>query len=465
MKNKALLLIILFYLAFSATAQNVVYEIPVITKNSLIREYNNNIDIIYNHNGQSSFLYVDRVTGTVIEAVLPNPYIVTDMEIAKDNLFFCAKYGTNNYLCFFDINSLFFSSGQVTELPIPYYPSETHGGVTYTGDVTLTRLEVHYCSVVPGDLHVYIIGEVDFPAGSPAVNYSCIMDMAYEIATNSWDMTLRWEPGKVYSFKDLVVTDNYLWVVGHKQGGTCEYMHGYTLSPTGSPSTLCLPLGPVPTTCTTNITYWTGQVTSFYPVSRQRVEKLVGDIIAVACYGIIDYYNPQVVVSVYSVGIVPSLIKRIYVPNVTGTSEFRDLKYNPYSNHLFLLPEHTATTTYGSLYDFDLTSWTTQVFSSSLVPRLHSVDFEQGGAGAVVSAISNTNSLGLWKMFPNVDGCANAATLTTSDQTDFYVKHDNPLEIYTKKPSINTFAPSILVWNLDWRCGDLKDSINIDNGE
>lgn len=84
MKNKALLLIILFYLAFSATAQNVVYEIPVITKNSLIREYNNNIDIIYNHNGQSSFLLVDWVTGIVKEAVLPNPYIVTDMEIAND---------------------------------------------------------------------------------------------------------------------------------------------------------------------------------------------------------------------------------------------------------------------------------------------------------------------------------------------------------------------------------------------
>lgn len=83
-----ILVVFSFFLPMSLTAmaQNVQIEYPLDTKNSLIREYMDNVDIIYNHGLMSSFLYVDRFSSNVVEVQLPIPLEVTDMEIVGDTL-------------------------------------------------------------------------------------------------------------------------------------------------------------------------------------------------------------------------------------------------------------------------------------------------------------------------------------------------------------------------------------------
>lgn len=70
-------------------AQSALYSInDIYTTNSLIREFQPGIDIVYNDKGQQSFLYVDRLGGMVYEAPSPYQIEVTDMEIYRvvDNI-------------------------------------------------------------------------------------------------------------------------------------------------------------------------------------------------------------------------------------------------------------------------------------------------------------------------------------------------------------------------------------------
>ena len=57
-----------------AIAQNVVYDIPdLTTTNTLIRSYQPEVDIIYNNDARSSFIYFDRPNMQAIEAELTLP--------------------------------------------------------------------------------------------------------------------------------------------------------------------------------------------------------------------------------------------------------------------------------------------------------------------------------------------------------------------------------------------------------
>ena len=69
----------------TALGQSAVYEATgMISMNSIIRNYDQDVDIVYNDNGQSSFLHVNRTTGSVVEAQIPNLQSVTDMEIERN---------------------------------------------------------------------------------------------------------------------------------------------------------------------------------------------------------------------------------------------------------------------------------------------------------------------------------------------------------------------------------------------
>lgn len=78
-----------------------------ISTNSLIRNLDDSIDIVYNTFGQQSFMYVNRNSNNVIDAAIPNLNIVTDMEIVGKELCFCGSYNGKPAIGRFEIGSFF----------------------------------------------------------------------------------------------------------------------------------------------------------------------------------------------------------------------------------------------------------------------------------------------------------------------------------------------------------------------
>ena len=382
--RKKSLFIIFVAMAFSTMAQNALYWVPKITtSNSLIREYEPGIDVAYNDNGsRQSFIFIDRPSGQVWEAQSPYGIEVTDMEIYDECLYFCGHLTsmTNmNIVGFFKINDLFFGSQQVTILPIPYSPVDTVDGVLIPGEMVLSKLEVYK---VPGssigETHIYMIGDVAFNS-TETTDYSCLFDMMY---LGGWSYDMAIEPDRVYYFNDLTVTDNFLLVVGNKHGGTGEYLHGYYLPPTPSPHTFynTLYVGGG-----SYIQYWYTNAWEYHPKSKPIIETLTGDAFATACYGKWQD-NPGVIVSWYST--YGTIVKRYFVPNVTGTSEFKDLKYNYLTDNLYLMPDHLNSVAIDEFYGFNLGGAICNVYQSTLREQ-HSLDRIAGGVDVASSGKYN----------------------------------------------------------------------------
>lgn len=375
------------------------------------------------------------------------------IEIVGDTLYFCGSDGNANYVGLFNIQSTFFGLGQVSLIQILFSPAETVNNITYTGQFRLSKLEVQARGFAnPADLHIYMIGNVDFGVPDIVTDYSCILDVRYNGTT--WVIDMTTEPDRIYHFNDLTVTDNYLWVVGNKHRVTGEYMHGYCLPTSGSMTILNRTLPTCTSSTFTMMDYWSTPDYSYYPISRQLVETLPNDVVAVACYGMINTYTPAVVVSLYSVGTWVNLIKRMYVPNVTATDEFRDLKYNPMSDRLFLMPDHLHSVVKDSFYCFDISS-NSAFLHGAHIKEVHSVDIRQNDIGAVVSCMTLNTYLGEWRMFPTEDECAGMTELPV-DLDNRLPWHDrnlldiNPVEYiqFEEQPIIHKINHKVL-------CGEL----------
>ena len=109
----AILLLAVMPLAANVAGQNSVYGIPPLTStNSLIRNYGDKADIIYNDNGVRSFSHVNFATLIVSNAVVPNLQSVSDMEIVVDALY------SNNGAVVYGISSGGYISTWVTNNPV-----------------------------------------------------------------------------------------------------------------------------------------------------------------------------------------------------------------------------------------------------------------------------------------------------------------------------------------------------------
>lgn len=348
-----------------------------------------------------------------------------------------------------DIHGTFFGSSQITVLPIPYNnPTQTVYGITYIGQLELSKLEVQARGFVnAGDLHIYMIGDVNF-FSTNATDFSCIIDVRYD--GFRWYCDVAYEVGYVYHFNDLTITENYLWVVGDKHEATGEYMHGYDLPNSGSIAVLNTTLSPCvfPSTC-----YWYIADFNYYPISRQLIKTLPGDNVAVACYGMINTHYPEVVVSIYNVGLNVSLIKRLYVPNVTMTDEFRDLKYNPMSDCLFLMPNHNYSGITDRFYRFDLSSYTASLQYSNF-PQLHSVDYLHNDIGVVVSGMTSNNHLGEWKLTSTMLECESWSDLQVNFEDGWQTRWDLNIEYSLFDIVPTSVSPILNEFEYDVLCGD-----------
>ena len=376
----------------AAFGQSAVYEASgIISMNSIIRNYDQDVDIVYNDNGQSSFLHVNRTTGSIVEAQIPNLQSLTDMEIERNEnkVYFCGQYAGGPVFGRFSISSLFFGAGQVEIIPISYTPPIDYSGPT--GIMTPQKLEVQYIN--SADVHVYIIGYAELTVPYYTSAYTVLYDAMYN--GTIWDIEHLHEPGGDYLFYDLAVTSNYLMMFGEKQGGYVDYFSSCGIAPSGN-FHLSYGMGTPP-----NLNMYDCSASYNYPITKPLVETLNGNMHVTACYAVFDG-DSGIVITKYSL---PSaLTDRWFIPNITVSTGFRDLKYNRYNNKLYLVPELGHTVVTDLLYVFDLTTGTAQVYQSS-VPNLCSVDALSYGDGAVVSGISPGGYVNTWITNNPVCGC------------------------------------------------------------
>ena len=456
--KRILITLCLVFQTLHVLSQNVVYEFPqMATKNSLIREYNNKTDIIYNKNGTAAFLRFDKVSMQLTAAHLPLPLEVTDMEICGDSLFFCGHVGANNYMGFFDIPGTFFGTTAITILPIAYSPIDTIGSQIYPGIFTLSKLEVHKGHDQNNGfeyIHVYMIGDVDYGVPAIVTDYSCLLDVVYDGSTSQWHLYMTTEPDRVYYFNDMTITDDYLWVVGHKHEGEGEYMHGYFL-PHNAVTVFAyyLPNGPHCLNQTpSNHTYWHTNSTEYYPLSRPRIETLYDNVVAVACKGSM-YSSPYVVVSVYKVGPTVTLVDRLYVANTTNTDEFQDIKYNPTSDILFLVPDKNHSGVVNALYGFTISAQQAHLYRSTTLREVHSVDYIHNDMGAVSSSMTANSLLGEWQLLPIEEVCMNSRKLDVAIDATEPFDHCNPMYDSQDRLTPKTIYPEIIDTKAEVICG------------
>ncbi|MBR6292730.1 MAG: hypothetical protein IKR33_08000 [Bacteroidales bacterium] len=431
-----------------AIAQNVVYDIPdLTTTNTLIRSYQPEVDIIYNNDARSSFIYFDRPNMQAIEAELTLPLDVTDMEIVGDSVYFCANYMGNIYYGFFDVNSTFFGSAPIDVYQIPYYPYDVINGDTLYPSISLSKLEVYQPSA--NNIHVFMIADVIFN-NQLTTDYSVIIEAYYN--GTMWNLVIEYEPERVYYFNDITVTDHFLWVVGNKHGATGEYMHGYALLAISN----IIGNG----FCTFNrLDYWATPDHYYYPVSKPLIETIENDKVAVACYGKIEEV-PGIIVSRYNIGYTVTLIDRVMVPNVTLTNEFRDFKYNTQTQSFFLMPDHTASGTMDMMYEFNLGGTSVNLYQS-LLEEIHSVDTINDNPIAVVSGITSDGFLGDWTVRPTIDECVEINTMIPDHYSADVFDDCCKTNLLTLKPTYTPVHPSMKEYPIKRNCGiDKKNKKN-----
>ncbi len=385
-------LVVVLFPCLGTAGQTTIREIPAVaTDGSLIRNYDDGVDIVYNSLNGPAFFYVDKNSGAVTEAEIPNLQSVTDMEIVGKELYFCGEISNMPVVGRFVIPLFFFGGGQAEIVSISYTP--TVNGIT--GVTTFNKLEVWYIDW--NDVHVYVIGHITF--GNPGWNipdYTALFDCMYNGTV--WSIEEIHDSGWDYRFYDLTVTASNLYVVGEKYGGG-DYSNYYPLPPL--PNSYILP-GPSYTLSMLYVGY--GQ---YHAIGQTLTETLYGNEFVTACSGRVEG-NYGIVITHYSNPL--TIVARYLIPNITGSSRFIDLKYNPQDRRLYLMPDIVSSAVTDMIYVFDLSSLTAYAYQT-ILPKVYSLDYQKNGDGAIVSGMTQNSCIGIWDAYKPDNGCATAISL------------------------------------------------------
>lgn len=409
----AILLLAVMPLAANVAGQNSVYGIPPLTStNSLIRNYGDKADIIYNDNGVRSFSHVNFATLIVSNAVVPNLQSVSDMEIVNDMLYFCGVYAGVPVIGRFDIGNFFWGGGSAEIIPVTGIAS---------GSIALNKLEVYLRS--RDDIHVFVTAEIS--PGAPGVDYYAVLDAMYD--GTGWDIECISDPGGDYVMSDLAITRSRLMVVGERSGHRGDYFNHYKLPIT--PATHLSAASSVPP-----IEMHKNASAVYKPLSQPITESLGNDEFVTACHGILNGDTGIVVILTDEM---VSNIKYWTFPNVTGSTLFRDLKYEPTNKKIFLVPDKNSSVVKDYMYVFDLINETAQVFQSDL-PYICSVGERRSTGNVIVSGITQTGTVGIWRTAITNCICDRSIDLIVNETGDF----DSPwnMNVVLNRISVSTIS-------------------------
>ena len=373
--------------AAAVSAQDALYEtqgLPAGT--SIIREYAPGVDIVYLDNGRPVFLYVDRMGSMVLEVPVPGLVSVSDMEINKDTLYFCGNYNGDPAVGYFDVNDMFFGSSTVEFAQVLYTPVVSNGNGTFYGALTLTKLEVYRDG---NFVHVLVVMDVEF--GTPyADDYTGLIDARYD--GTQWIAEIISETTGVFFFDDVAVTGNYVIVIGDKHGATGDYSTFWFLPSSNFITPLTIP---------DSLSIYYSPDVDYFPISKPLIEHIDADMYATAAWGSFEG-DTGVVVTIYDN--IYTMNTRWFVPDITESMAFAELKYNPADNTLYLVPDAAKSRLTDMVYSFDLSAVEARLSQSDL-PTVYSVDATPPYMGAVVSGHTAGTEFGLWRLHKPVCDC------------------------------------------------------------
>ena len=326
---------ILFASSIPVAAQgDEIYEVPGInSKKSIVRYWKGMEYIVYTEDGStSSFSLVDYSSMSCATFSSASYLGVNDFEIAVDSVFFCGFDGTIPIFGYFDIFNLFSTATGLNTISLGgWFPSSLSGQERISN---LMKLEAQL--IPPNYCHVYMIGKAEYlQPGYPVRQNRCIVDMR-KIGT-TWDYQFSQEHGSTYYYDDVVITNNFVEVVGHKNGSSGYYNTRY-VPPTSV--TFLIPSSPY------TVTYYHPTGNTCYSTDPYRPEMathLFGDYYALVSYanvcvgGIVDRGT---VLSIFNGS--PNCVYRYFIPQGfldTADWEFKDFRYNKYTKELYLLQE------------------------------------------------------------------------------------------------------------------------------
>lgn len=457
MKAKTLLIIALA-LPVSIVAQNTTFSIPVGSSHSIVREFKENIFIVYNTDGTDySVSYADLAAGMVLSAQLPAAD-VADFEIYNGTVYFCGTaYGTP-VAGWFDIVDLFFYGGQIefsiltnTTACTQYNPLTDYDQVT-----ALKKIEV--MPVSGSRPHLLMVGEAACSQLPGKVN-RCIVDLYYD--GTDWISAVSQAHDNIVYYDDVAVTDNYVPVVAHKHGAEAEYVLQFKRPTAGADNIFTVTGGFAYPVSANN--YISGGVWSYSQATDEEflIRHIKGDCFATVCHG---FYNDN---SGLHEGTVLNLYNSVfnvanrYFVNDYGTT-YSGLRYNHAQNSLYLMPGDNSTCP-GSYLEFDLDYTYLAVNGvwrhsdiSLAIPELTSIDAAMlslyDGCGQAILSGQDCGKLVLWRHLNyfnticTVDDIVPLTAITRGNQVeDYQIRYrQTPIIISTIAPSIIPFPADII---------------------
>ncbi|MBR1766656.1 MAG: hypothetical protein IJ745_06435, partial [Bacteroidales bacterium] len=316
--------------AVPAEAQDFVYSIPAISPPAecIIREWKQAKQyVVYSHDGTSHFSVVDPVSNSFHDLTTNGPDAhVNDFVIVDNHLYFCGLSVAGPIFGMFEIQPAIDGAGLLTIVPVGV---SIPNCIEFTTKYTITDLLKLEVKKGASGLHAYMIGECH-----GYEEYRTVVDLCFD--DSNWKIDLIAEPGGVFHYDDIAITQDKIVVVGHKHGSHAQYMTAFD-----DPDISGFPI----LRCSSNpLTYYFSDAAGTgyepFPYKDFLIEHLDGDKFAVVGYAQCGYADYGAVLSIYDG---PSnLVFRGYISQGVADSnlwQLNDLRYDASSNTLYLLQD------------------------------------------------------------------------------------------------------------------------------
>lgn len=437
-----------------AIGQDALYEVQgLVSRNSIIREYKENVYVVYNEgSGLHSFNLVDLSSYTVTSL---DVFIlaVTDFEIHGDMVYFCGS-ASSPLIGWFDITTAFSGAtpvyfGYLPSLNCSNYPTQ------WDSFSDVKKIEV---MEIGGSIHLLIVGSATCTSVS-GYQDRYFADVFFD--GTGWKIEATLDHAGIFYYDDVAESNNYVVPVGHKNFANGEY--SYTLPKPSTPYTgLFSSISSSPIPSYTIYAYAGYSCHEVNAASEYIIEHITDDILATACYGKIipaggSNYVYGTIFTLYDGATAVYSRYCVYPYNFI----YRDLRYNPNTNSVYLLPGTGSTVphdyleflldpTHTSVTNILVHSDLTATKYNSLDACIHSFGFGQ----SILSG--NDKFLRLWRhRLTEFEECH------TSYFPSFDIENCNQigdfwLDIYYDSGvvPINTMSPNISVFNISKICID-----------
>lgn len=328
----------------------------MLSKASIVREYQKDLFLVYNDEGSSktSFSLVDISTGLCHTMNLPS-LIVNDVEIVKNMAYFCGSIGTTVVAGWFDIRSVFYSGGSMSMIFVPTGLSCAAYTSSTEEILSLDKLEVIEYST--GFNHLVMVGKATCTSSS--TTNTCMAEIYYDGL--DYKLAYQVEHHGVFGYSDLTVINSGVVgvvgvvVTGNKRDSEGEYWTPFFYPPLNN--------NIFQTTITTsypNFDNTTYSSANAYYLPHRNSELLIANIpgtpfFATVCQAEMCTGPSTCVEGTYLnlYHVVSGPLYRCRIDDFHSPN-YRELKYNSKTNSFFLLMEDCSSNMHNGYYEFVL---------------------------------------------------------------------------------------------------------------